>query len=144
MHVLSVARLSLADPSFEPRHDKTNKMAVRPAKTQISLGIRPVWSASSLSARRKLGSLATIERTAKTRIRLGGCTGWFESSLGAHSFCWFCRVAAHFSVSYVCTWPLKTSYMLRLWVTWTRDPRKDPPSFSGSGKDPTSFSGSTC
>ena len=25
---------------FEPRHDKTNKMSVRPAKTQISLGIR--------------------------------------------------------------------------------------------------------
>ena len=28
----------------EPRHDKTNKMSVRPAKTQISLGILPVWS----------------------------------------------------------------------------------------------------
>ena len=26
----------------EPRHDKTNKMSVRPAKTQISLGIHPV------------------------------------------------------------------------------------------------------
>ena len=26
----------------EPRHDKTNKMAVRPAKTQNSLGIRQV------------------------------------------------------------------------------------------------------
>ena len=26
----------------EPRHDKTNKVTVRPAKTQISLGIRPV------------------------------------------------------------------------------------------------------
>ena len=34
-------------------------MNVRPAKTQISLGIRPVWSESSLSAWRKLGSLAT-------------------------------------------------------------------------------------
>ena len=29
---------------IEPRHDKTNKMSVRPAKTQISLGIRLVWS----------------------------------------------------------------------------------------------------
>ena len=27
---------------YEPRHDKTNKVTVRPAKTQISLGIRPV------------------------------------------------------------------------------------------------------
>ena len=43
----------------EPRHDKTNKISVRPAKTQISLGIRPVWSESSLSAWRNLGSLAT-------------------------------------------------------------------------------------
>ena len=45
--------------TYEPRHDKTNKMSVRPVKTQISLGIRPVWSESSLSAWRKLGSLAT-------------------------------------------------------------------------------------
>ena len=43
----------------EQRHDKPNKMSVRPAKTQISLGIRPVWSGSSLSAWRNLGSLAT-------------------------------------------------------------------------------------
>ena len=43
----------------EPRHDKTNKMSVRPAKTQISLGICLVWSESSLSAWRNLGSLAT-------------------------------------------------------------------------------------
>ena len=34
----------------KPPHDKTNKMSVRPAKTQISLGIRPVWSESSLCA----------------------------------------------------------------------------------------------
>ena len=26
----------------EPPHDKTNKMTVRPAKTKVSLGIRPV------------------------------------------------------------------------------------------------------
>ena len=58
----------------EPRHDKTNKMSVRPAKTQISLGIRPVWSESSLSAWRKLD--------------------WSESSLGAQSLCWICHVAA--------------------------------------------------
>ena len=42
----------------EPGHDKTNKVTVRRTKTQISLGIRPVWSESSLSAWRKLKSLA--------------------------------------------------------------------------------------
>ena len=34
---------------FEPRHDKTNKMSVCPSMTQISLGIRVVWSESLLS-----------------------------------------------------------------------------------------------
>ena len=33
---------------YEPPHDKTNKMTVRPAKAKISLGIRSVWSESSL------------------------------------------------------------------------------------------------
>ena len=28
-------------------------------------------------------------------IRLGGCPGWSESSLGAQSLCWLCHVAAH-------------------------------------------------
>ena len=36
--------------TFEPPHDKINKMTVRPAKLQISLGIRPLRSASSLCA----------------------------------------------------------------------------------------------
>ena len=33
-------------------------------------------------------------RTAKTLIRLGGCPGWSESSLGAQRHCWFCHEAA--------------------------------------------------
>ena len=78
----------------EPRHDKTNKMSKCPARTQICLGIRPVWSESSLSARRKLGSLATHQAQAKILFRLGGCPGWSESSLCAQSLCWFCHVAA--------------------------------------------------
>ena len=40
------------DCVYEPRHAKINKMAVHPAKTQISLGIRPVWSESSLCTQR--------------------------------------------------------------------------------------------
>ena len=44
---------------YEPPHDETNKVDVHPTKTQISLGIHPVWSESLLSAWRKLGSLAT-------------------------------------------------------------------------------------
>ena len=32
-----------------------NKMSVRPAETQISLGIRPIWSESSLPHEESLG-----------------------------------------------------------------------------------------
>ena len=65
---------------------KPTKWFVRPAKTQISLGIRPVWSESSLSAWRKLGSLATHwAHRAKTLIRLATL-----------SFCWFCLEAAQY------------------------------------------------
>ena len=56
---------------IEPPHDKINKMTVRPAKTQISLGIRPVWSESSLSAWRKLGSLATYWAHSKDSDQTG-------------------------------------------------------------------------
>ena len=38
---------------------KPTKLHVRPANTQISLGISPVWSEYSLSTWRKLGSLAS-------------------------------------------------------------------------------------
>ena len=47
-------------------------MSVRPPKTQISLGIRPVWSESSLSAWRKLGLLATH----RTHSKDSDQTGW--------------------------------------------------------------------
>ena len=55
--------------------EPTLKMTVRPAKTQINLGIRPVWSESS-------------DAQADLSLR------W------AHMpFCWFCHEAAHFKDS---------------------------------------------
>ena len=35
----------------------------------------------------------------QTLIRLGRCTGWFESSLGAQSLCWFCHESAQLWVT---------------------------------------------
>ena len=80
--IYSYARLT----NFSRLMTKPTKRHVRPAKTQISLGIRPVWSESSLSAWRKLGSLAThwAHSEDSDQIGLGGCPGWSESSLGAH------------------------------------------------------------
>ena len=55
----SRARSNVFMEKYELPREKNNKVSVRPAKTQINLGIRPVWSESSLSAWRKLGPLAT-------------------------------------------------------------------------------------
>ena len=69
-------------PKLTPPHRKTNKMTVRPAKTQNSLDIIPVWSESSLSAWRSTGSLATHW------VHSEDCSDWVDaqadlSSLGA-------------------------------------------------------------
>ena len=71
---------------------KPTKWPVCPAKTQISLGIRPVWSESSLSTGRNIGSLATHWAHSKDSDQpghLGRCPGWSESSLGARHFVGF-------------------------------------------------------
>ena len=57
--VMNIRTVCTGSTLFEPHPDKTNKMTLRPAKTQNSLGIRPVWSESSLSAWRKTRSLVT-------------------------------------------------------------------------------------
>ena len=99
---------------YEPRHDKTNKMSVRPAKTQISLGIRPVRSESSLC----------VQWVAKDPRFLHAGSEDSESSLGAHSFCWFCHVAAHISFRHVtkfvylfCDW-FPAKFMTEFILNW--------------------------
>ena len=71
----------------EPPHDKTNKMTVRPAKTQISLGIRPVWSESSLCVQWVAKDSEDSDQTGRMPRLI--CFRW------AHRpYCWFCHVAA--------------------------------------------------
>ena len=80
-------------PLIEPWHDKTNKTIVGLAKIQISLGIRPVWSESSLSTWRNLGCLATHW------VHSEDWSDWVDAQADlslcwTHSFCWFCHVTA--------------------------------------------------
>ena len=69
---------------FEPPHEKTNKMACAPSKDSDQPGHQP-----------SLISLRCPHDAREESDRLGECPGWSESSLGAHSLCWFCHVAAH-------------------------------------------------
>ena len=58
----------------EPRHDKTNKMSVCPAKTDQP-GHPPGLISLRCPREESLGPKLPTERTAKTQIRLGGCSG---------------------------------------------------------------------
>ena len=79
---------------------KPTKWHVRPAKTQISLGIHPGWSEFWMprliwvfAVHMKKAWVLSYPLSAQ---RLGGCPGWSESLLAAQSFCWFCHATAHF------------------------------------------------
>ena len=59
LYVWYVWNLNMSRLMKKNKKKNKTKWHVRLAKTQISLGIRQVWSESLLSAWRKLGSLAT-------------------------------------------------------------------------------------
>ena len=68
--------------AFELQPDKADKMICAPSEHSDQAGLKvvfAVWSESLLSTWRNLGSLAQR-----------------RPSLGARSFCWLCRAAAHF------------------------------------------------
>ena len=82
--------------SNELPHDKTNKMACASSKDSD----QPRHPPSLISVFTVCMKKPWIERTAKTLIRLGRCPVWSESSLGAQSFCWFCRAVAQIGLWY--------------------------------------------
>ena len=76
-------------------HDMTKPTMWLCAQRRLRLAWASAQSDQSLRCPHEaLGPYLPIERTAKTLIRLGGCLGWSESWLGAHTCCWFCHVAA--------------------------------------------------
>ena len=97
---------------FEPPHHKTNKI-VCPAKTQISLGIRPVWSVFTW---RKLGSLVTHWAHSKL------WSDWADAQADRNlrwvqrSFCWFLSWGDSFCIAwFIFQYPA----CLLHWIWWT-------------------------
>ena len=64
---------------------KPTKWCVRPAKTQLSLGIRPVWSESSLCAHWVAKDPSFLHADSEDSDQIRRMLGWSESSLGAHA-----------------------------------------------------------
>ena len=76
---------------------KPAKWHEHPAKTQISLGICPVWSESSLSAQRNLGTLWAHREDSSDWANAQADLGlrWVHMSL-----CWFCHAVTRICKSY--------------------------------------------
>ena len=81
--------------SFEPSHDKTNKMACAPSEDSDQPGNQPSLIRVFAVRMKKAWALSYPVSAERRLIRLGGCPGWSESSLGADSFLGFCPDAAH-------------------------------------------------
>ena len=61
---------------IEPSHDKTNKMTFAPSEDSDQPGHSPsLIRVFAVRIKETLGPQLHFERTAKTLIRLGGCTG---------------------------------------------------------------------
>ena len=84
----------VSPPQMSRLMTKPTKWHVRPAKTQISLGIRQVWSESLLSAWRKLGSLATHWAHSEDWSDWADAQADLSLRWVQRSFCWFCHEAA--------------------------------------------------
>ena len=70
-------------------------MTVRPAKTQISLGISPVWSESSLCAQWVAKDPSYLHADSEYSDQTDLSLRWSHMPL-----CWFCHEAAHFLLDF--------------------------------------------
>ena len=77
---------------------KLTEWSVRPVKTQISLGIRPVWPVFTVGIKKP----RVLSNPLSVQWRLW--SDWVDAQAdlnlcSAHiPFCWFCHVVAHFKV----------------------------------------------
>ena len=94
-HLLKQLSWFSTDLQLSRSMSKPTKWHVHPGKTQISLGICPVWSESSLSAwKKKLGSLATHWAYSEDWSDWADAHADMSLRWVHRSFRWFCREAA--------------------------------------------------
>ena len=78
--------------TYEPVHDKTNKMTCAPAKTQIRLGIHPVWSESSLCIQWVAKYPSFLHADSEDSDQTGQMPRLIWVFAERTSFCWFFRL----------------------------------------------------
>ena len=96
-------RAATSEIVYEPAHDKTNKMDVLPAKTQISLGICLVLSESLLCAQWVAKDPSLLHADSGDSDLIGSDVQADISIRWAHMrFCWFCHALAHIWIFALC------------------------------------------
>ena len=114
-HCFSLFSLCQDQSPFEPAHDKTNKMACAPSEDSDQPGHPP----SLISLHCALNGLLRIQaffiRTAKSLIRLGGCPGWSESSLGEHTILLVLSCAGSFCMGMCAQRRLRSAGIRLVW-----------------------------
>ena len=87
--------------------------------------LRSAWASAQsdqslrCALNRKVRTQGFFMRTAETLIRLSGCPGWSESSLGAQSFCWFCHFSIYHCWWWYFIWHIKDSLLdLSIFLEW--------------------------
>ena len=106
-------------------------MTLRPAKTQISLGIHPVWSV--FIVRMKKAWALSYPMSAQRRLWSDWADAQADPSLcWAQSLCWFCHEAAHMSIYLAKYWcPRQLLYLLE---SLTRHRAKEGGKYTKSSK----------
>ena len=75
----------------EPPRDKTNKMVCAPAKTQISMGIRQVWSESSLCAQWVAKDPSFLHADSEDSTPTADAQADLILRWAHKTLCWFCH-----------------------------------------------------
>ena len=102
------------------RMTEPTKWPVRPAKTQISLGICSVWSEPSLFAWRRFGSLATHKAHREDSDQIGWMPRLNWVFAGRTLFCWFCHAAAQMASLYYLDFLQASFYWDNVLLVWKK------------------------
>ena len=79
---------------------KPAKRPVHPAKTRVSLGIRPVLSVVTVRMKKPLVLIYPLSAQRRLRSALADAQADLSLCWAHRSFCWFFHAAAHFSLGF--------------------------------------------
>ena len=118
---------------------KPNKMACAPSEDSDQPGHPPSLIRVFAICMKKAWILSYPLRAQRRLIRLGGCPGWSESSLGAQPFCWFYHEVAHFRIFTVISSsvPVYRVFMVHVFVIFRRGERTQNITRRGFFNSPT-------